>query len=67
MMYPNISNKNVALGSIVHVGVDWPFENVGSIGGRLNLNNMGSIAGRMEEQDYFEMAPIFVTTYLKDT
>ena len=39
--------------------MDWSFENGGSIGRRLNLNNMGSIGGRMEEQDYLEIAPAF--------
>lgn len=57
IMYQNVSNKNVALGSYGRVGVDWSFENGGSIGRRLNLNNMGSIGGRMEEQDYLELAP----------
>lgn len=41
------------------MGVDWSFENGGSIGRRLNLNNMGSIGSRMEEQDYLEIAPAF--------
>lgn len=59
IMYQNVSNKNVALGSYGRVGVDWSFENGGSIGRRLNLNNMGSIGGRMEEQDYLEIAPAF--------
>jgi len=57
--YQNVSNKNVSLGSYGRVGVDWSFENGGSIGRRLNLNNMGSIGGRMEEQDYLEIAPAF--------
>lgn len=57
IMYQNVSNKNIALGSYGRVGVDWSFENGGSIGRRLNLNNMGSIGGRMEEQDYLELAP----------
>ena len=57
--YQNISNKNISLGSYGRVGVDWSFENGGSIGRRLNLNNMGSIGGRMEEQDYLEIAPAF--------
>ncbi|MCD6544975.1 MAG: carbohydrate porin, partial [Flavobacteriaceae bacterium] len=57
--YQNVSNKNVSLGSYGRVGVDWSFENKGSIGRRLNLNNMGSIGGRMEEQDYLEIAPAF--------
>lgn len=59
IMYQNVSNKNVALGSYGRVGVDWSFENGGSIGRRLNLNNMGSIGGRMEESDYLELAPAF--------
>lgn len=57
IMYQNVSYKNVALGSYGRVGVDWSFENGGTIGRRLNLNNMGSIGGRMEEQDYLELAP----------
>lgn len=57
IMYQNVSNKNVALGSYGRVGVDWSYENGGAIGRRLNLNNMGSIGGRMEEQDYLELAP----------
>ncbi|OIQ41791.1 MAG: hypothetical protein BM563_00300 [Bacteroidetes bacterium MedPE-SWsnd-G1] len=57
--YQNVSNKNVSLGSYGRVGVDWSFENGGSIGRRLNLNNMGSIGGRLEEQDYLELAPAF--------
>jgi len=48
-----------SIGSYGRVGVDWSFENGGSIGRRLNLNNMGSIGGRLEEQDYLEVAPIF--------
>ena len=59
IMYQNVSNKNISLGSYGRVGVDWSFENGGSIGRRLNLNNMGSIGGRMEEQDYLEIAPAF--------
>ncbi len=47
------------MGSYGRVGVDWSFENGGSIGRRLNLNNMGSIGGRMEEQDYLEIFPVF--------
>lgn len=57
IMYQNVSNKNASLGSYGRVGVDWSFENGGSIGRRLNLNNMGSIGGRLEEQDYLELAP----------
>ncbi len=59
IMYQNVSNKNISLGSYGRVGVDWSFENGGSIGRRLNLNNMGSIGGRLEEQDYLEIAPAF--------
>ncbi|WP_194767449.1 carbohydrate porin [Tamlana sp. I1] len=58
--YEFASNKNFSLGSYGRVGVDWSFENGGSIGRRLNLNNMGSIGGRLEEQDYLELAPNFV-------
>ena len=57
--YQNVTNKMVSIGSYGRVGVDWSFENGGSIGRRLNLNNMGSIGGRMEEQDYLEIAPAF--------
>ena len=57
--YQNVSNKNISLGSYGRVGVDWSYENGGSIGRRLNLNNMGSIGGRLEEQDYLELAPAF--------
>jgi len=57
--YQNVSNKQVSLGSYGRIGVDWSFENKGSIGRRLNLNNMGSIGGRLEEQDYLEIAPAF--------
>jgi maltoporin len=59
IMYQNVSNKNISFGSYGRVGVDWSYENGGSIGRRLNLNNMGSIGGRMEEQDYLEIAPAF--------
>ena len=59
IMYQNVSNKSISMGSYGRVGVDWSFENGGSIGRRLNLNNMGSIGGRMEEQDYLEIAPAF--------
>lgn len=45
------------MGTYGRIGVDWSFENNGSIGRRLNLNNMGSIGGRLEEQDYLELAP----------
>ena len=58
-MYQNVSNKDKSLGSYGRVGVDWSFENGGSIGRKLNLNNMGSIGGRMEEQDYLEIVPAF--------
>jgi len=57
--YQNVTNKKVSIGSYGRVGVDWSFENGGSIGRRLNLNNMGSIGGRLEEQDYLEIAPAF--------
>jgi len=57
--YQNVTNKNVSIGSYGRVGVDWSYENGGSIGRRLNLNNMGSIGGRLEEQDYLEVAPAF--------
>ncbi len=59
IMYQNVTNKSISLGSYGRVGVDWSFENGGSIGRRLNLNNMGSIGGRLEEQDYLELAPAF--------
>jgi maltoporin len=52
--YPE--NKSFAVGAYGRIGVDWSFENNGSIGRRLNLNNMGSIGGRLEEQDYLELA-----------
>jgi maltoporin len=48
--------KSIGVGSYGRVGVDWSFENNGSMGRRLNLNNMGSQGGRLEEQDYFELA-----------
>lgn len=57
--YQNVTNKNVSIGSYGRAGVDWSFENGGSIGRRLNLNNMGSIGGRLEEQDYIEIATGF--------
>ena len=60
IMYQNVTNKNIGIGSYGRVGVDWSFENGGSIGRRLNLNNMGSIGGRLEEQDYLEIAPAFL-------
>src|SRR5210317_2616951 len=59
IMYQIPTNKRVHVGSYGRVGVDWNFENGGSIGRRLNLNNMGSIGGRLEEQDYLEVAPAF--------
>jgi len=49
IQYQNVSNKNISLGSYGRVGVDWSYENGGSIGRRLNLNNMGSNGGRLEE------------------
>jgi len=58
-MYQNVTNKMISFGSYGRVGVDWSYENGGSIGRRLNLNNMGSIGGRLEEQDYLEIAPAF--------
>ena len=57
--YQISTNKKVSIGSYGRAGVDWSFENEGSIGRRLNLNNMGSIGGRLEEQDYLEVAPNF--------
>ncbi|MCA0933591.1 carbohydrate porin [Lutimonas saemankumensis] len=59
IQYQISTNKNVSIGSYGRAGVDWSFENGGSIGRRLNLNNMGSIGGRLEEQDYLEVAPNF--------
>ncbi|WP_340113842.1 carbohydrate porin [Maribellus mangrovi] len=58
--YQPKNNDGFSIASYGRVGVDWSFENGGSIGRRLNLNNMGSIGGRMEEQDYLEIAPIFL-------
>ncbi|WP_167609290.1 carbohydrate porin [Maribellus sediminis] len=58
--YQPKNSDGFSIGSYGRVGVDWSFENGGSIGRRLNLNNMGSIGGRMEEQDYLEVAPIFL-------
>ena len=55
--YQVSESDNLAIGSYGRIGIDWSFENNGSIGRRLNLNNMGSIGGRLEEQDYFELAP----------
>jgi maltoporin len=52
--YPE--NDGFTMGAYGRVGVDWNFENNGSIGRRLNLNNMGSVGGRLEEQDYLELA-----------
>ena len=57
MEYQLSTDKSLAVGSYGRIGVDWSFENNGSIGRRLNLNNMGSIGGRLEEQDYLELAP----------
>ena len=59
IMYQIPDNNKVNVGSYGRVGVDWNYENGGSIGRRLNLNNMGSIGGRLEEQDYLEVAPNF--------
>jgi maltoporin len=59
IQYQIPSNKNVSIGSYGRAGVDWSFENGGSVGRRLNLNNMGSIGGRLEEQDYLEVVPNF--------
>ena len=59
IQYQISTNKKVSIGSYGRAGVDWSFENGGSIGRRLNLNNMGSIGGRLEEQDYLEVAPNF--------
>lgn len=56
IMYQEVTNKKLGIGAYGRVGVDWNFEDGGSIGRRLNLNNMGSIGGRMEEQDYLELA-----------
>lgn len=66
IMYQNVTNKNVSLGSYGRVGMDWSYENGGSIGRRLNLNNMGSIGGRLEEQDYLEIAPALHFKPLKE-
>lgn len=57
MAYEFPNSKALTVGSYGRIGVDWSFENNGSIGRRLNLNNMGSIGGRLEEQDYLEFAP----------
>ena len=59
IQYQISTNKKVSIGSYGRAGVDWSFENGGSVGRRLNLNNMGSIGGRLEEQDYLEVAPNF--------
>ncbi|MCG8310157.1 MAG: carbohydrate porin [Cytophagales bacterium] len=56
-MYQNVTYKDFALGAYGRVGINYSFDNGGSIGRRLNLNNMGSIGGRLEEQDYLEIAP----------
>ncbi len=57
IMYQNVSNKNLSLGSYGRIGADWSFNEGSAIGRRLNLNNMGSIGGRLEEQDYLELVP----------
>lgn len=67
MMYQDVTNKNLSLGSYGRIGVDWSFENGGSIGRRLNLNNMGSIGGRLEEQDYLELVPALHFKPFKDS
>jgi maltoporin len=59
MSYQYARNKSFSAGTYGRIGVDWSFENNGSIGRRLNLNNMGSIGGRLEEQDYLELAGAF--------
>ena len=59
IMYQPPDKDGFSIGSYGRVGVDWSFENGGSIGRRLNLNNMGSIGGRLEEQDYLEIFPVF--------
>ncbi|GAA4821661.1 carbohydrate porin [Algivirga pacifica] len=57
--YQEITNDKVFIGTYGRVGMDWNYENNGSLGRRLNLDNMGSIGGRLEEQDYFELANAF--------
>ncbi|MCU0362596.1 MAG: hypothetical protein MUE32_04505, partial [Bacteroidales bacterium] len=42
MSYQYARNKSFSAGTYGRIGVDWSFENNGSIGRRLNLNNMGS-------------------------
>lgn len=59
MLYQEITNKSIAIGTYGRIGIDWNFENGGSLGRKLNLNNMGSIGGRLEEQDYVEIANAF--------
>ena len=61
--YQDMSSKlgKVGFGMYGRIGVDWNFENEGSIARRLNLNNMGSIGGRMEEQDYLEFGTMFMS------
>lgn len=59
MSYEYGNNKGFSAGSYGRIGVDWSFENNGSIGRRLNLNNMGSVGGRLEEQDYMELVTMF--------
>ncbi len=56
IVYEEASYDKFFIGSYGRIGVDWNYENKGSVGRRLNLNNMGSIGGRMEEQDYLELA-----------
>jgi maltoporin len=56
MSYEYAKDKTVTVGTYGRIGVDWSFDNNGSIGRRLNLNNMGSVGGRLEEQDYMEFA-----------
>lgn len=64
--YQPKDSDGFSIGSYGRVGVDWSFENGGSIGRRLNLNNMGSIGGRLEEQDYLEVFPVFHFKAFKD-
>ena len=56
MSYEYAKDRTLSVGTYGRIGVDWSFDNNGSIGRRLNLNNMGSIGGRLEEQDYVELA-----------
>jgi maltoporin len=64
--YQPEGDNGFSIGSYGRVGVDWSFENGGSIGRRLNLNNMGSIGGRMEEQDYMELIPALIFKPFKE-